>query len=224
MFTSQVIQQNTFLIIRVGIWWRHETWIFKILKSDFLENEKSFWSEIKNIFPIWQVLSFRLKKQTSKNVANTTFKGRNFRDKKILRNKFSREEIFPNLPLIRENKFREIYQKFSIRENFFRDINQKYPFAKITSAKNDIFPNKFSWSRIVFYTINGGKSKQIQNHQHSNYTILLYYFLVHRDDLFVFHRARHVNLYQTRNLQASLNKVGMCNKTLCCSDSCSSVK
>ena len=28
----------------------HETWIFKILKFDFLENQKSFWSEIKNAF------------------------------------------------------------------------------------------------------------------------------------------------------------------------------
>ena len=46
----------------------------KILKFDFLENKKSFWSEMKKkIFVSW-LLSFRLKKQTSKNVADTTFK------------------------------------------------------------------------------------------------------------------------------------------------------
>ena len=78
------------------------------------------------------------------------------------------------MPLIRENKFREIYQKFSICENFFREINLKYPFAKIISAKNDIFPKKFSGTRIVFYIINGSKSKQIQNRSNSNYTILIY--------------------------------------------------
>ena len=33
-----------------------------------------FWSEIKALSLIWQVLSFRFKKQTSKNVADTTFK------------------------------------------------------------------------------------------------------------------------------------------------------
>ena len=35
----------------LGIWWRDEIWIPKILKFDFIENEKSFWSEIKNTFP-----------------------------------------------------------------------------------------------------------------------------------------------------------------------------
>ena len=44
-------------------------------KFDFLENKKSFWSEIKKtFFLVWQVLSFRLEKQTSTNVADTTFK------------------------------------------------------------------------------------------------------------------------------------------------------
>ena len=74
------------------------------------------------------------------------------------------EEICTNLPLIRENKFREIYQKFPVRENFFCKINQKYPFSKINSTKKDIFPKKFSGTRIVFGIINGNKSKQIQNH------------------------------------------------------------
>ena len=55
--------------------WRHKTWISKILKFDFLGNEKSFWSEIKKTFFLFpQVVSFRLKKQTSKNVVDTTFK------------------------------------------------------------------------------------------------------------------------------------------------------
>ena len=45
------------------------------MKFDFLENGKSFWSEIKIIFPslISKVILFRLKKQTSKKVADTTF-------------------------------------------------------------------------------------------------------------------------------------------------------
>ena len=47
------------------------TWEVKI---DYLKNEKSFWSKIKIIFPCFTVLSFRYKIQTSKNVADTTFK------------------------------------------------------------------------------------------------------------------------------------------------------
>ena len=49
-FTFQVIQQNLFLVLYLAIWWRHEIWRSKVLKFDFLENEKSFRSEIKNIF------------------------------------------------------------------------------------------------------------------------------------------------------------------------------
>ena len=48
--------------------------ISKILKFDFLEAEKSFWIETKFFFLVSQVLSVRLKKQTSKNVMDTTFK------------------------------------------------------------------------------------------------------------------------------------------------------
>ena len=51
----------------------HEIWIPTILNFEFLHNEQIFWSKIKNIFLNWQVFSFRLKKQTSKNVAETTF-------------------------------------------------------------------------------------------------------------------------------------------------------
>ena len=41
----------------------------------FSRTKRAF--EIKNIFPflVWKVLSFRLKKQTSRNVADTTYKG-----------------------------------------------------------------------------------------------------------------------------------------------------
>ena len=48
------------------------------LKFDYLKNEKSFRSEIKKtLFLVSQVLSFRHTKQTSKNVADTTFKYNN---------------------------------------------------------------------------------------------------------------------------------------------------
>ena len=43
----------------------------KMLKFDFVKNEKSFWSE--TFFEVSQVLSFRLEKQTSKSVADTIF-------------------------------------------------------------------------------------------------------------------------------------------------------
>ena len=84
---------------------------------------------------------------------NKYFKGRNFRDKKFPQKIFSREEIFANLPLICENKFREIYQKFPIRENFFREINQKYPLAKINSAKIPHFLKEIFWNqnRFLYY-------------------------------------------------------------------------
>ena len=38
------------------------SWTSNILNIDFLENEKSFWSEIKIIFLVSQKLSDRLKK------------------------------------------------------------------------------------------------------------------------------------------------------------------
>ena len=37
--------------------WRHENWKSKILKFDFLENEKSFWSEIKNVSSLTSALA-----------------------------------------------------------------------------------------------------------------------------------------------------------------------
>ena len=58
----------------LGIWWRHEFWKSENLNFYYLENKKSFWSEIKNIFPSFASTLFRLKNQTSKNVVNTTFK------------------------------------------------------------------------------------------------------------------------------------------------------
>ena len=45
-----------------------------MLKFDYLKKEKSFQSEVKSIFLVSQVLSFRHTKQISKNVADTTFK------------------------------------------------------------------------------------------------------------------------------------------------------
>ena len=74
MFTSQVIQQNVFGVSCLGIWWRHNIWISENLKFDYLKNQKSFWSEITNISPCLSRPSFRLTNQTSKNVADTTFK------------------------------------------------------------------------------------------------------------------------------------------------------
>ena len=41
------------------IWWRHDIWTSEELKFDYLKNEKSFRSEIKNIFFVSQVLSFK---------------------------------------------------------------------------------------------------------------------------------------------------------------------
>ena len=46
---------------------------FQYLKFDYLKNEESFRHEIKRIILVLQVLSFRHTKQTSKNVADTTF-------------------------------------------------------------------------------------------------------------------------------------------------------
>ena len=52
---------------------RHKWRIARIakLKFDYLKKEKSFQSEIKNIFLVSQVLAFRHTKQNSKNVADT---------------------------------------------------------------------------------------------------------------------------------------------------------
>ena len=50
-------------------------WISKLLKFDFLQNKKSFWSEIRNIFPSFTSgLFFKLEKRTSNNIAGITFK------------------------------------------------------------------------------------------------------------------------------------------------------
>ena len=58
----------------LGIWWHHNIWIHEKLKFDYLKNEKSFRSEIKNIFPCFTNAFFRYTKQISKNVADVTFK------------------------------------------------------------------------------------------------------------------------------------------------------
>ena len=63
-----------FRVSCLWIWWRHNISISKMLKFDYLKNEKSFRSEIKSIFPCFAMLSFIHTKQTSKNVVDTTFK------------------------------------------------------------------------------------------------------------------------------------------------------
>ena len=72
VITSQFIQKNVFLVLCLGIWWRYKVWITENLKFDFLENEKRFWIEIKNIFPSFTsvLLDFLL---SGKHVAGTTF-------------------------------------------------------------------------------------------------------------------------------------------------------
>ena len=73
VFASQVIQENMFRVSCLGIWQCHDIWISEKLKSEYLKNEKSFRSEIKTFLLVSQVLSFRHTKETSKNVADTTF-------------------------------------------------------------------------------------------------------------------------------------------------------
>ena len=69
-----MIQWKVFRVSCLAIWWRHDIWIPEKLKFDYLKNKRSFRSEIKNIFLVLQVPSFRHTKQTSKNVMDTTFK------------------------------------------------------------------------------------------------------------------------------------------------------
>ena len=49
--------------------------ICKVVKNDYLKNEKSFSNWNKTFFLVLEVLSFRITKQISKNVAGTTFNG-----------------------------------------------------------------------------------------------------------------------------------------------------
>ena len=51
-------------------WVFDDVMISKKLKFDYLKNEKSFRSKIKNIFLVSQVVSFRHTKETNKNVAD----------------------------------------------------------------------------------------------------------------------------------------------------------
>ena len=73
-FPIEVIWFCVFLVLCLGIWWLHEIWISEILKFNFLEKKKSFWSEIKQHFSKFTSALFKYKKQNSKNVADTTFK------------------------------------------------------------------------------------------------------------------------------------------------------
>ena len=38
-----------FRVSCLGIWSRHDIWIYEKLKFDYPKNEMSFWSEIKNV-------------------------------------------------------------------------------------------------------------------------------------------------------------------------------
>ena len=67
VFTSQVIQQNVFRVSYLDISWRHDIWIFENLKFDYLKNEKSLQSAIKNIFPLFHKCSLLdIKKKLAK--------------------------------------------------------------------------------------------------------------------------------------------------------------
>ena len=46
----KLFNKTCFVIHCLGNWWRHVIWISEKLKFDYLKNEKSFRSEIKNIF------------------------------------------------------------------------------------------------------------------------------------------------------------------------------
>ena len=59
-FPSYSVKRISFLCL--GSWWRYEICISKILNFDFLENDKSFWSKIKNIFSNFTSASFRKNK------------------------------------------------------------------------------------------------------------------------------------------------------------------
>ena len=65
-----------------------------MLKLDYLKNEKSFRSEIKIFFLVLKVLSFRHSKQTSKNVADTTFKLK-YLTNDVFCEKLSHPQVFP---------------------------------------------------------------------------------------------------------------------------------
>ena len=50
-------------VFYLGIWERHDIWISEKLKFDYLKNKKTFWSEMKDILLVSQVLFFRLTKK-----------------------------------------------------------------------------------------------------------------------------------------------------------------
>ena len=56
VFTSQEIQKNVFLVLCLGIWWRHETKISKILKNIFSRTKRAFEAKQKAFFLVSQVL------------------------------------------------------------------------------------------------------------------------------------------------------------------------
>ena len=61
-----------FNISCLAISWRHDIWISKKLKYDYLKNKKSFRSSINLFFLVLKVLLFRQTKKNSKNIADKT--------------------------------------------------------------------------------------------------------------------------------------------------------
>ena len=91
---------------------------------------------------------------STNNHVDTLYLGRHFCEKKFLRKKFSREEIFAKLPYFCENFLREIYEKVKIYEKLYPNIL----FFLIFLSK--ISPTIFTISRslTIFYMGGGGKN------------------------------------------------------------------
>ena len=96
-----------------------------MLRVDYLKNKKSFRNETKSIFLALQVLSFIHAKQTSKNVADTTFK-----------------EIQSNL---RRNKLDKVNQSSNfLRGSFSIRNNLRAPIQVRREVNCNIFNDDFS--------------------------------------------------------------------------------
>ena len=65
-WSNVIIQQNVFFVLCLVILWRYETWISKIIRFYFLENERAFEVKEKTFFQVSQMPIFRLQKETSK--------------------------------------------------------------------------------------------------------------------------------------------------------------
>ena len=93
-------QYNVFLVLCFRHLISHEIWTSKIVKLDFLENEKSFSSETKTFSLIWQVFLFRIKNQTIKNIVDTVIQQRNKNWEQNLNLYWASFFVLPNLPCL----------------------------------------------------------------------------------------------------------------------------